>query len=556
MALDKAVDSAKLNACLTAEANAIRAKTGNSANLSFDYSNSAGFSEAIAAIPQKVDESWHQCPQAVRDYLANVDYTGVPYTESSIGIYAPSPPVPSNTKPIGTTVDGVTFYNEVPDVKTPFATANKAGTLEPLDQVRWINSAATSNFRDIGGWACDGGTVKYGLIYRSGNPGAADEGLIINQLGINTEIDLTADETPYSSKMRFVGYSSYAMYSLSNPGAWTTNLRGVFDAVLYRDPVLIHCSMGADRTGTLICILEGLLGMSQSDIDKDYELTSFYSLRARNGNYQGGTADWAHLISAINALAGSTFRDKCVTFALSLGFTIAEINAYRAAMIDGNPGAVTAPTVAVSGTYTNCSTSNSSATAAVYGAYSATITADSGYTLTGATVSVTMGGVDITSTAYSNGTISISSVTGAIGISVAAVAEAPANLFDKNDTDVVDGARFNSSHVPTSYGSGQLITGFIPVTTANTITVVSDKAQNTNNYTGVAQVYDASKTYLGSYSSPGAAPSAQRWVWSADYLTGQLNLSQGPNGGTNVGAAYIRFCLAYTDIDNIIITKS
>lgn len=51
MAVDKLVDSTQLDACLTAEANAIRAKTGGSANLTFDFANSKGFADAIAAIP-------------------------------------------------------------------------------------------------------------------------------------------------------------------------------------------------------------------------------------------------------------------------------------------------------------------------------------------------------------------------------------------------------------------------------------------------------------------------------------------------------------------------
>lgn len=45
------IDGAKLDACNTAEADAIRAKTGGTSPIPYDYENNKGFADAIAAIP-------------------------------------------------------------------------------------------------------------------------------------------------------------------------------------------------------------------------------------------------------------------------------------------------------------------------------------------------------------------------------------------------------------------------------------------------------------------------------------------------------------------------
>ena len=75
----------------------------------------------------------------------------------------------------------------------------------------------------------------------------------------------------------------------------------------------------------------------------------------------------------------------------------------------------------VTNTLTNCTSNNSTTSIRKGSAYSATITADSGYSMAGATVSVTMGDTNITETAYSDKTITISEVTGNLIISISAM---------------------------------------------------------------------------------------------------------------------------------------
>ena len=418
---------------------------------------------------------WHQCPELVRNYLANVVYDPADYSTSQIASYAPATAVVSNYKPIGQEAGGVTHYNEVPNVPTPFAGTDAAGTLKPLDALRWIrtrnNSAEAWNVRDLGGWACDGGTVKYGLLIRGGKLGAADRAVLVGELGVQHDLDLRGregggsddepdmTESPLGSDVLYTRTQQYAWYALVPVETWQAYLRCVIDAVTHREPVYFHCTAGADRTGTLACVLEGLLGMSQSNIDKDYELTTFYSgsgsdATARRRN----EADWKGLINAINAVSGDSFRDKCVHFAVgTCGMSMADINAYRAAMIDGTPETLHWYQT-ITKNLTGCTISNSASQVDYGEAYTATITPESGKTIT--SVVVTMGGVDITSTAYSagSGAINIAKVTGTVTITAAASAPSVTYTITRNLTNcassntantISEGAAYTTTLSPT-----------------------------------------------------------------------------------------------------------
>lgn len=76
----------------------------------------------------------------------------------------------------------------------------------------------------------------------------------------------------------------------------------------------------------------------------------------------------------------------------------------------------------ITNTLTNVTNSNTATSITSGSSYSGTLTADTGYNID--TVTVTMGGTDITSTAYSGGSISIANVTGDIVITASASASA------------------------------------------------------------------------------------------------------------------------------------
>ena len=442
-------------------ADAIREKTGGTETYKI-----AQMGTAIRGIHGAETIQWHQCPEAVRNYLTNVTYDSSDYSTSQIASYAPANAVVSNYKPIGRDAGGETHFNEVPNIETPFAGGGKAGTLKPLDFLRWIrtrnNSAESWNVRDLGGWACDGGTVKYGLLIRGGKLSAADRAVLVGEMGIQHDLDLRGregggsgdepemTESPLGNDVWYTRTQQYAWYALTPVATWQAYFRCVIDAVTHREPVYFHCTAGADRTGTLACVLEGLLGMSQSDIDKDYELTTFYSGSGSDANARRrNEPDWKGLINAINAVSGKTFRDKCVHFAVgTCGMTMADINAFRAAMIDGTPETLHWYQT-ITKNLTGCTISNGT-TQVDYGErYTATLTPDSGKMLT--SVMVEMGGVDISSSAVSGGDISIVKVTS--DVTITAVASVPSVTYTvtRNLTNVASSNTANSIAENASY---------------------------------------------------------------------------------------------------------
>ena len=153
-------------------------------------------------------------------------------------------------------------------------------------------------------------------------------------------------------------------------------------------------------------------------------------------------------------------------------------------------------------TLTHVTNSNSATSIEDSTAYSAALTADTGYTL--GMVTITMGGTDITSTAYSNGSISIASVTGDIVITAVATkivsytTQVPNstgtddNVF--NGTGYKDGYRINSSGAETEL-SGFTTTGFIPFTKGQTIRI-GGEGITFDAYGCLVMFYDATKTYL------------------------------------------------------------
>lgn len=461
-------------ASVQAIANAIRAKNGE--KTTYKIGDMAAAIAAISGSPI-VDDGlentvqYRQMNISAAEFIANVDYTenANDYSVTKVTPYYSATTAYSKEEPDGlkikvtgntaltvaqggkTRSDAVSgagvIYNMEPLKAGTFAFGGKTYKFVPEGGVRMIYTPSVWNVRDLGGWACTGGRVKYGKIFRGGHFGSitdADKATIVGWLGVATDIDLRNNSetggitaSPLGGSVEYyhqsLDFYANAVSTSAASARTVAVLKKVMACVAANKPCYFHCMSGSDRTGTIAYLLLSLLGVSQSDKDKDYELTAFSDeadgKRFRNTNYNATNGNgWYPLIKYFrDTYTGENDNEKVVAWAVANGITTAEINAFRAAMISGNAGEVVVPPqeYTVTNTLTGCKNSNAATTVTEGDAYYAAITANNGYVLNGATVMVKMGGTDVTALYYADGVINIPDVSGNIEITITAAVYVP-----------------------------------------------------------------------------------------------------------------------------------
>jgi len=229
------------------------------------------------------------------------------------------------------------------------------GTFHTAYTVRTLWIEGVSNTRDIGGWLTEDGEyrVKYDVAFR----GAKFDNITemgkkaVVDLGIKTEVDLRTEGEGDGAVLGDIvdyylaGESGAAMY-YEYDNRTISDLEGDYvkatvNAIrVYADssnfPAYFHCTYGRDRTGTMSCLILGLLGVSREDILKDYEIT-FLS------QYGGcGISAYDHSVRlnemmdwiSENYAPGGSFKDSCEAYLLAAGLTVDEIAAIRTNMLE------------------------------------------------------------------------------------------------------------------------------------------------------------------------------------------------------------------------------
>lgn len=228
------------------------------------------------------------------------------------------------------------------------------------DVPRALVAPGVGNFRDLGGWKTDDGRhVRCGRILRSaglrnssksrggelfggrveiGTARITAEGKeeLASEFKIRTDLELRsrqecagmdASVVPGATWVH-VPYVAYDFIDNLARGKepFAKMFRTFADEKSY--PILMHCSGGRDRTGTVSFILNGLLGVSEEDLLRDWEFSVF-----ADESVKFSPARIERLLKYLNSLPGKTLKDRITYFVQSCGVTDDEIAAFRKIML-------------------------------------------------------------------------------------------------------------------------------------------------------------------------------------------------------------------------------
>ena len=262
------------------------------------------------------------------------------------------------------------IYNMIPGeiyhwVKTSDNTVS--GNVKAMSKVRTLYISNARNIRELGGLPVDtdgdgtiDGYTKYGMLFRgerlyeaSAHPytGSGDNTNILEltNLGAAFELDLRGGGEGQND----VRLPSRQLQSIShyrpdtNANSIRAALRLAMNSVISGNPVYFHCTYGADRTGTVAYLLEGLLGVPYENRAEDFELSTFWGIVPRNRYFSIEDASnrndpykWVYMINYLDTNKDGDYSAQEIYnwFTNNEATTddVTLVNQFRTAMINNN----------------------------------------------------------------------------------------------------------------------------------------------------------------------------------------------------------------------------
>ncbi|MCR2801633.1 tyrosine-protein phosphatase [Microbacterium sp. zg-Y818] len=173
-----------------------------------------------------------------------------------------------------------------------------------MTDATWAVSGAL-NFRDVGGLPAQGGVTRSGVLFRSGNLARLDDvgRRTLRELGLRRVIDLRADDEVALEPSLVDGLgletmrvplllgsaASFLEKDIDLDGFYRAMLDEAADrvvevvrGVLADQPVLVHCTVGKDRTGVTVGLTLAAAGVDEDAVVADYARTEALLPAQRN----------------------------------------------------------------------------------------------------------------------------------------------------------------------------------------------------------------------------------------------------------------------------------
>ncbi len=237
---------------------------------------------------------------------------------------------------------GTTYYYRVTVNDNVYS-----GTFRTAQSNRFLLIPGIKNVRDIGGYTTlDGRTVKQGLLIRGCEIDGAinppyfipekDIPSVLETFGFKYDMDLRVPLTNDVFETRFGSDVKHKFYSAPSYEAifekeYINSVREIFTDLANPKnyPMYMHCSWGADRTGTIVFLLQGLLNVSKEDMLHEYRLSGFVM-----ENFHKNTNIDA-LIAGLESYEGNTMQEKITNYLTkTVGITNEQIESIKTIFLD------------------------------------------------------------------------------------------------------------------------------------------------------------------------------------------------------------------------------
>ncbi len=213
------------------------------------------------------------------------------------------------------------------------------GTFVTTGNLRMLRIEGMINIRDFGGWKTSlGNRTTYGRIYRGNRPdGITYKGKndFVENEHLTADLDLRGKQLPESpfGPLNQVEYfctnnARYKSALVSRTDIFVKDFHFIADVLRRGGAVFLHCNHGANRAGTLSFLIDGIIGLSEADICRDYELSAFAYKGMKRGSNIGDMISYIRTFGNL----GDDLTKCFYNYFIHIGVEEEDINTIRTIM--------------------------------------------------------------------------------------------------------------------------------------------------------------------------------------------------------------------------------